>query len=481
MKKLISLLIIGLFVFGISGCSQMPGSSNGGTEKYNLTLEKVGIGNVNIDPNQNNYEKGEEINLKATPNEDFLGWKGDLESEKNEEKIVMDSDYNITAEFKHKYLAVDQNLESNKGFIFNEDGTNIQELDLSSFEDFVNPVYIPKTKQIVFKGNYDNDKLYELDIYNGEINTLFQSNNDIVQFADAYYPFAWKDNNEKVLLTVGNENDSNDPIYSSIEIIEVDTTTGKNNQLTDNNLPDIAPSWSPDGEKVVFASLEKGETYNSDPTEGGDLDIYIMNSDGSNRQKLIEEEDEHLGEYGLFWLPEQDKLLIGSATSSGSDKIYVSDPNGDNVIELRDHLDADNEFSFEEASKEFEKIFYQDSSGYYISDFDGSNKVELDWKDEYDTYSFSFSPENQRFLFEDESFEEKNSSIYAGNTDTGSIEKIAEGNSPAWGKDGNMIIYENNGALYKISIEEGSERQLIDEDIDWEFNELILLDEFKKR
>jgi len=40
---------------------------------------------------------------------------------------------------------------------------------------------------------------------------------------------------------------------------------------------DYEPSWSPDGEKIVFAS-----------ERDGDLEIYIMNSDGSNVVKLTD-------------------------------------------------------------------------------------------------------------------------------------------------------------------------------------------------
>ena len=352
MKKIITLILILIFVFGVTGCSDMNGDNLGDSKNYNLTIETMGIGEVNIDPNQSNYEKGKEVNLTANPKVDFSSWKGDLKTEKDEEKIVMDNNYNIIAEFKPKYLAV----ENNKGFIFNEDGTNIQEFDLSNFEDFNNEVYIPKTNKILFTENYNDNKFYELDIYNGEINTLFEINKDRVQ--PGQFPFTWKDNNEELLLFAGNENDNGDSIVSSYEIIKVDTTTGQNNQLTENNLPDIFPSWSPDGEKVVFASLEEGETYSKDPTAGDDLDIYVMNSDGSNRQKIIEKNDEHLGVEGLFWLPNHDKLLFGSATSSGFGKIYVSDSNGDNVIELRNHLGADQEFSFKHASQEFEKIFF---------------------------------------------------------------------------------------------------------------------------
>ena len=47
-------------------------------------------------------------------------------------------------------------------------------------------------------------------------------------------------------------------------------------RLTNDPTPDYAPSWSPDGNQIVFSS-------NRDGNAG---DIYVMNADGSGEIRL---------------------------------------------------------------------------------------------------------------------------------------------------------------------------------------------------
>lgn len=46
-------------------------------------------------------------------------------------------------------------------------------------------------------------------------------------------------------------------------------------QLTDNNYYDAEAVVSPDGKKILYTSMESG-----------DLDIYIMDVDGSNKKRV---------------------------------------------------------------------------------------------------------------------------------------------------------------------------------------------------
>ena len=46
-------------------------------------------------------------------------------------------------------------------------------------------------------------------------------------------------------------------------------------QLTDNTAVDSVPSWSPDGQQIVFHSDRSGA-----------YEIYVMNADGSNVVQL---------------------------------------------------------------------------------------------------------------------------------------------------------------------------------------------------
>ena len=50
---------------------------------------------------------------------------------------------------------------------------------------------------------------------------------------------------------------------------------GNQQRLTNNDRSDWHPSWSPDGERIAFAS-----------DRDGDFEIYVMDVDGQNQQRL---------------------------------------------------------------------------------------------------------------------------------------------------------------------------------------------------
>jgi Tol biopolymer transport system component len=61
------------------------------------------------------------------------------------------------------------------------------------------------------------------------------------------------------------------------EICTVKIDDGELTRITDNNLMDIYPVWSPDGAQLAFLSWRDK-----------DLDIYVMDSDGSNQRRLYD-------------------------------------------------------------------------------------------------------------------------------------------------------------------------------------------------
>jgi len=71
-------------------------------EDRSLEVNKEGNGTINIDPEQEEYADGTEINLTAIPEEgwSFKNWTGDIYSESKNLTIVMDNDKTITANFE---------------------------------------------------------------------------------------------------------------------------------------------------------------------------------------------------------------------------------------------------------------------------------------------------------------------------------------------------------------------------------------------
>jgi hypothetical protein len=66
-----------------------------------LTLDVVGGGTVDVDPQQAMYYCDETVTLTAQPDAGgtFLGWSGDLSGTTNPETLVMDVNRFVTATF----------------------------------------------------------------------------------------------------------------------------------------------------------------------------------------------------------------------------------------------------------------------------------------------------------------------------------------------------------------------------------------------
>ncbi|PKL53149.1 MAG: hypothetical protein CVV36_08645 [Candidatus Methanoperedenaceae archaeon HGW-Methanoperedenaceae-1] len=104
---------------------------------------------------------------------------------------------------------------------------------------------------------------------------------------------------------------------SNIFVMNVDGTNIK--RLTDDKGNEVAPSWSPDGKKLVFTK---------------DGTIYIMNADGSNKTSTGQ------GGHNARWSPDGKRIAFVSERAGDmmwSMKlfyIYVMDIDGSNVTKL---------------------------------------------------------------------------------------------------------------------------------------------------
>ncbi len=114
-----------------------------------ITINIVGSGNVEIDPEKNYYAKGSLITMTATANSGWLfsEWSGGLDSSDNPERISINSDMTITAVFLPDYDNDGvSNKEENAGPIDgdgNNDGildslqSNVSSLAIDNATDYV--------------------------------------------------------------------------------------------------------------------------------------------------------------------------------------------------------------------------------------------------------------------------------------------------------------------------------------------------------
>ena len=94
------------------------------------------------------------------------------------------------------------------------------------------------------------------------------------------------------------------------EIYVMDADGKNQRKLTNGSFDNWAPSWSPDGEPIVFASNREGF---------GSSEIFVMNADGKNRQRLTGNRQNDLFP---SWSPDGERIAFVSRRE-GNSEIYV--------------------------------------------------------------------------------------------------------------------------------------------------------------
>ncbi len=154
---------------------------------------------------------------------------------------------------------------------------------------------------------------------------------------------------------------------------------GKNQQrLTENPSADWHPSWSPDGERIAFASQR-----------AGNVEIYVMDADGKNQQRLTATLQE---DWYPSWSPDGERIAFASQRA-GNAEIYVMDADGQNRRRLTENPSAD---WYPSWSPDGERIaFASQRAGnveIYVMDADGKNRRRLTNNRHDDTHPAWFNP-----------------------------------------------------------------------------------------
>lgn len=132
---------------------------------------------------------------------------------------------------------------------------------------------------------------------------------------------------------------------------------------TFNSVPDIDPAWSPDGRKIVFASL-RDENY----------EIYVMDSNGGNQTRLT---TLAAPDYRPAWSPDGRRIAFVSERD-GNAEIYVMDADGTNPRRLTSEAGADSDPAW---SPDGSRIAFRSerggSNGIWVMNADGSGAARI--------------------------------------------------------------------------------------------------------
>jgi TolB protein len=117
---------------------------------------------------------------------------------------------------------------------------------------------------------------------------------------------AWSPDGQKIAFA--SQRDGNWEIY----VMNADGS--EITRLTDNPTTDWEPAWSPDGQKIVFARYDST------------ADLWTMNADGTDQQPLVQSED--ASEEGPRWSPDGDWIAYYQDVPNPIYAIYKIHPDG---------------------------------------------------------------------------------------------------------------------------------------------------------
>lgn len=162
-----------------------------------------------------------------------------------------------------------------------------------------------------------------------------------------------------------------------------------------------APSFSPDGTKIVF------ETYRN-----GNYDIYVRSLRGGKPTHLTDEESE---DRYPDWSPDGNSVVYSSNRDGIGFKLYLIGLDGGTPTQLTD----------------------------------SSQRADI--------YP-AFSPDGTKIAFEGVTFPEKSKIYVLDTTDTGTVITLTSGgdnHTPNWSPDGRMIAYQRKGDIF-LTMADGS-------------------------
>ena len=230
-------------------------------------------------------------------------------------------------------------------------------------------------------------------------------------------------------------------------------------RLTDNDHEDWSPAWSPDGSRIAFTSYR---SYLQDD----DLEIYVMNADGSGVVQLTANS---AWDSDPAWSPDGSRIAF-SSTRDGDEEIYVMNADGSGVVQLTANSAWDSEPAW---SPDGSRIAYSSSirgedAEIYIMNADGSGIVPLTDSSD-DDWMPAWSPDGSRIAFS--STRSGGAEIYVMNADGSGVTRLTDdsGSSwkPAWSPDGSRIAFsssrDRDWRIYVMNADGSSVIQLADD------------------
>ena len=222
------------------------------------------------------------------------------------------------------------------------------------------------------------------------------------------------------------------------------------------------PAWSPDGRRIAFVTGRDGSSG-----------IYVINADGTE-QRLLMPAVTYSGQPA--WSPNGEKIAFtielpkAPAAQTRDLEIYVVNADGSGQQRLTRSTVRDNDPVW---SPDGRRIAFESNWQVWVMNADGSGKRRLTRKGAHN-FNPAWSPEGKRIAFERGRKEREVSSgaagswgfgLYVMNADGSGQQRLTQGGSqPYWSPDGRKIAFvsnrDSNGDIHVMNADGSGRRNL---------------------
>lgn len=169
-------------------------------------------------------------------------------------------------------------------YTMDADGSGLQQLThLKDGDEAYEPSWSPDGQQIVFstslRSSSNGLSLYLMDADGGNMRPLHDRENSHIPTPGSYP--RWSPDGTKIVW----HQCVNCQLGTNYELFTYDFATDSVTRLTDNQTSETHPTWSPDGPRIAFAT---DRDYVDADTLRFRQDLYLIDADGSNVQRLTE-------------------------------------------------------------------------------------------------------------------------------------------------------------------------------------------------
>jgi Tol biopolymer transport system component len=222
-------------------------------------------------------------------------------------------------------------------------------------------------------------------------------------------------------------------------------------QLTDTADDDAFPSYSADGERIVFSRGPDGSEGNGE--------IWVMNADGSGQTRLTSG-PAAANDHDPVISPDGKRIAF-TREVSGQNQIWVMNANGSNQTQITFTNGAGDRGSGPVFSPDGSKIIFvmfDGAVGYHaiaVMNPDGSGQTALTTPSAgFDAFQPDVSPDGQRIVFD--RFDQSQDDLWIMNADGSGQAALTSGSnywdlSPAFAPDGDKVVFERNAPGFTVA------------------------------